>query len=45
MDKLVAGYIFGWIIQDEFHLNNIDVHPEYIRRSIGKELIKQKFQE
>ena len=36
MDELVAGYIFGWIIHDEFHFNNIAVHPEYIRRSIGK---------
>ena len=39
MDELVTGYIFGCIIQDEFHLNNIAVHPEYLRRSIGKELI------
>ena len=40
MDELVAGYIFGLIIHDEFHLNNIAVHPEYLRRSIGKELIR-----
>ena len=40
MDALVAGYILGWIIHDEFHLNNIAVHPEYLRRSIGKELIR-----
>ena len=40
MDELVTGYIFGWIIHDEFHLNNIAVHPEYLRRSIGKELIR-----
>ena len=39
MDELVSGYIFGWIIHDEFHLNNIAVHPEYLRRNIGKELI------
>ena len=39
MDELVVGYIFGWIIHDEFHLNNIAVHPEYLRRNIGKELI------
>ena len=39
MDELVAGYIFGWIIHDEFHLNNIAVHPGYLRRRIGKELI------
>ena len=40
IDELVAGYIFGWIIQGEFHLNNIAVHPEYFRRSIGKNLIQ-----
>ena len=40
IDKLIAGYIFGWIIQSEFHLNNIAVHPEYLRRSIGKNLIQ-----
>ena len=40
IDELVAGYIFGWIIQGEFHLNNIAVHPEYLRRSIGKNLIQ-----
>ncbi len=39
MDEMVIGYIFGWIIHDEFHLNNIAVHPEYLRRNIGKELI------
>ena len=40
IDELVGGYIFGWIIQGEFHLNNIAVHPEYLRRSIGKNLIQ-----
>ena len=40
MDDFVAGYIFGSKIYDEFHLNNIAVHPEYLRRSIGKELIR-----
>ena len=40
INELVAGYIFGWIIHDEFHLNNIAVHPEFLRRSIGKELIR-----
>ena len=40
MDELVAGYIFGWIIQDEYHLHNIAVHPEYLRISIGKKLIR-----
>ena len=40
MDEQVAGYIFGWIIHDEFHLNNIAVHPEYLQRNIGKGLIR-----
>ena len=40
MDELVVGYIFGWIVLDEFHLNNIAVHPDYLRRNIGKELIQ-----
>ena len=40
IDELVAGYIFGWIIQGEFHLNNIAVQPKYLRRSIGKNLIQ-----
>ena len=40
IDEMVGGYIFGWIIQGEFHLNNIAVHPEYLRRSIGKNLIQ-----
>ena len=40
MDEMVTGYVFGWIIHDEFHLNNIAVHPEYLRRSIGKALIQ-----
>ena len=40
IDELVAGYIFGWIIQGEFHLNNIAVHPEYLRINIGKNLIQ-----
>ena len=43
MDELVTGYIFGWIIHDEFHLNNIAVHPEYLRRNIGKGLIRHIF--
>ena len=40
MDELVVGYIFGWIVVDEFHLNNIAVHPDYLRRNIGKKLIR-----
>ena len=40
MNKRVAGYIFGWIIMEEFHLNNIAVHQDYQRKKIGKRLIQ-----
>ena len=40
MDELIVGYIFGCIILDEFHLNNIAVHLNYLRKSIGKKLIQ-----
>ena len=40
MDKLVVGYILGRIMLDEFHLNNVAVHPDYLRRTIGKKLIQ-----
>ena len=38
-DEKVVGYIFGWIIQNEFHLHNIAVHPNYLRKKIGQKLI------
>ena len=38
-DKQVLGYIIGWILMDEYHLNNIAVHPYFLRRGIGKKLI------
>ncbi len=38
-DDKVVGYIFGWIIQNEFHLHNIAVHPNYLRKKIGQKLI------
>ena len=38
-DEKVVGYIFGWIIKNEFHLHNIAVHPNYLRKKIGQKLI------
>ena len=40
MDELIVGYIFGCIILDEFHLHNIAVHLDYLRKSLGKKLIQ-----
>jgi len=38
-DEKVVGYIFGWIMQNEYHLHNIAVHPKYLRKNIGGKLI------
>ena len=40
LDGKVVGYIFGWISQNKFHLYNIAVHPDHLRKKIGKKLIK-----
>ena len=40
LDRKVGGYIFGWIAQSEFHLHNIAVHPDHLRKNIGKKLIQ-----
>ena len=37
---LVLGYIFSWIIHNESHLHNIAVHPDHLRKKIGKKLIQ-----
>ena len=39
-DQQVAGYILGWKVLDEFHLNNIAVHSDFQRRHIGRLLIE-----
>ena len=39
-DQQVVGYILGWKVMYEFHLNNIAVHFDFQRRHIGRSLIK-----
>ena len=34
------GYIFGWLIENEYHLNNIAVHPDHRRKGIAAKLLK-----
>ena len=36
----VVGYILGWKIKDEYHLNNIAVHTNFQRKHIGQSLIE-----
>ena len=39
LHESVIGYIFGWVIENEYHLNNIAVHPTYRRKNIARSLI------
>tara|TARA_B110000438_G_C15679240_1_gene591616 strand:+ start:360 stop:794 length:435 start_codon:yes stop_codon:yes gene_type:complete len=40
LEEKIIGYIFVYIIDEQFHLNNIAVHPNYLRNKIGKSLIQ-----
>ena len=35
----VVGYVMGFQVNNEYHLNNFAVHPNYIRNKIGTRLI------
>ena len=39
-DNKIVGILFGWFTKDEYHLNNIAVHPEFRKRGIAGELLK-----
>ena len=39
INKRVVGYVLGNILLDEYHLNNIAVHPEYLCKKIGTKLV------
>ena len=38
-NECVIGYIFGWVIEDEYHLNNIAVHKDFRRKQVARSLI------
>jgi [ribosomal protein S18]-alanine N-acetyltransferase len=35
----LIGYIFGWIVQDEYHLTNIAIKTEFKRQGIASSLL------
>ena len=39
-NNLVIGYVFGWMIEGEYHLNNIAVNKQYQGKGLGQELLK-----
>ena len=40
LDEQVVGYMFCRKIMDQYHLNNIAVHPDFICRRIGTQLMR-----
>ena len=40
VNKDVAGYLFGWQVMDEYHLNNIAVAESFRENKIGIHLLK-----
>jgi ribosomal-protein-alanine N-acetyltransferase len=39
----IAGYVIYWIIRDEAQINNIAVHPDFRRRRVGEEMLREIF--
>lgn len=39
IDERLVGYVGMWIIQDEAHIVNLAVHPDYRRQGIGQKLL------
>jgi ribosomal-protein-alanine N-acetyltransferase len=37
----VLGFLAGWIVEDELHINNIASHPSYRRVGIGRGLLEE----
>ena len=38
-EKKVLGYLFGWNLDSEYHLNNIAVNPSCRRKGVAKKMI------
>ena len=45
IDNKIVGYAFVWIIEDEVHLNNFAIHPNFRRKGLGLKLIRFIFDE
>ncbi len=39
LDSKLIGYLFGWHIKDEFHINNIAIHENFRRMGIAEKMI------
>jgi ribosomal-protein-alanine N-acetyltransferase len=41
----LAGYVVAWFIEDEAHLANLAVAPEFRRRGLGRRLVRAVLEE
>ncbi len=41
----VVGFLAGWTVEDEMHINNIAAHPDYRRIGIGQSLMEEGVEE
>lgn len=41
----IAGYLIAWLIEDELHIANLAVHPDFRRRGIGEKLVRNALDE
>jgi ribosomal-protein-alanine N-acetyltransferase len=37
----IVGFLCGWIVAGELHINNIAVHPGYRRRGVASQLLEE----
>lgn len=37
----VIGFLAGWIVEDELHVNNIATHPDYRRQGVARALLDE----
>lgn len=43
--KRIIGYLIYWLVEDEAHINNIAIHPDYRRRGIAESVLRRIFTE
>ena len=37
----IVGFLCGWIVGGELHINNVAVHPHYRRRGVASQLLEE----
>ena len=40
LGRSIVGFVAGWTVEDELHINNVASHPEYRGQKIGQSLME-----